>query len=108
MLLGYAMSEEGRLLSLLASGTHPGKLCRETPFRVNDDGLLMVGSTDIFWEDGEYIDLRDWKTTSEEECPCLVLRGAAQVLRLRDACLQEGKGTSREEDKDRHKLSQKP
>lgn len=69
MLLGYAMSEEGRLLSLLASGTHPGKLCRETPFRVNDDGLLMVGSTDIFWEDGEYIDLRDWKTTSEEDAP---------------------------------------
>ena len=69
MLLGYAMSDEGRLLSLLASGKYHGKLSRETPFRVNDGDLLMVGSTDIFWEEGEHIDLRDWKTTSEEDAP---------------------------------------
>ncbi len=69
ILLSFAESEEGRLLSRMASGKGPVKLWRETPFRVFDRDLLLVGSTDIFWEDNEYVRLRDWKTTTEETAP---------------------------------------
>ncbi len=69
ILYNYAMSEEGKMLSALLSQKGESKLWRETPFRVLDDGLLMVGSTDIFWEETDRICLRDWKTTTEEIAP---------------------------------------
>jgi hypothetical protein len=69
MLSDYAMSEEGKILLALSSQKGQHKLWRETPFRVLDHGLLMVGSTDIFWEEDDRICLRDWKTTTEEIAP---------------------------------------
>ncbi len=69
ILCDYAMSEEGKRLSAFLSQKGETRLWRETPFRVLDDGLLMVGSTDIFWEEADRICLRDWKTTTEETAP---------------------------------------
>jgi hypothetical protein len=57
------------MLSALSSQKGENKLWRETPFRVFDEGLLMVGATDIFWEEADRICLRDWKTTTEEIAP---------------------------------------
>lgn len=71
MLSEYAMSPEGKKLAALISEKSGMTLSRETPFRVLDRDLLMVGSTDIFWEDGETLHLRDWKTTLEEDSPDL-------------------------------------
>ena len=36
---------------------------------MQDKDLLLVGSADIFWEDENIINLRDWKTTSESFAP---------------------------------------
>ena len=70
LLLGYAATDEGLLLSKLVSdSTNDKKIFRETPFRVQDKDLLLVGSADIFWEDENIINLRDWKTTSESFAP---------------------------------------
>ncbi|MGE4445081.1 MAG: UvrD-helicase domain-containing protein [Synergistaceae bacterium] len=69
MLFEYANSDEGEMLSALSSQNGDKKLWRETPFRVLDRDLLMVGSTDIFWEEDDRIRLRDWKTTAEDVAP---------------------------------------
>ena len=69
MLFEYANSDEGGMLSALSSQNGDKKLWRETPFRVFDRDLLMVGSTDIFWEEDDRISLRDWKTTAEDVAP---------------------------------------
>ncbi len=69
MLSDYAKSEEGKTLSALIADKGLKKLWRETPFRVLDRDLLMVGSTDIFWDEKDSIRLRDWKTTSEDIAP---------------------------------------
>ena len=71
MLFEYGMSPEGKRLASMASEKSSVTLSRETPFRVLDGDLLMVGSTDIFWEDGEVLHLRDWKTTLEDDSPDL-------------------------------------
>ena len=61
---GYAMSEE----ELLCWHREPiRESLQETPFRVNDDGLRW--SDRPIFGGREYIDLRDWKTTSEEDAP---------------------------------------
>ncbi|NLV82556.1 MAG: UvrD-helicase domain-containing protein [Synergistaceae bacterium] len=65
MLSKFADSEEGKILARFTVD----KLYRETPFRVQDDNLLMVGATDIFWEDDQAVQIRDWKTTDEESAP---------------------------------------
>ncbi len=65
----YAESEEGKNLAQLACGENSKKLHRETAFRVQDGDLLLVGATDIFWEDSDGLHLRDWKTTAEEFAP---------------------------------------
>lgn len=62
-----AGGESANYRSLLAEGT--GKLYRETPFRVRDRDLILIGTTDLMWEDGEYVHIRDWKTTSAEFAP---------------------------------------
>ncbi|MDD4160164.1 MAG: 3'-5' exonuclease, partial [Synergistaceae bacterium] len=69
ILSAYAESEEGRTIAVLASAKDVKKLWRETPFRVHDRDLLMVGATDIFWEEENVIRLRDWKTTADETAP---------------------------------------
>lgn len=69
MLCKYANSAEGKTLSAIMAEKGAKKIWRETPFRVLDRGLLMVGSTDIFWEEEDCIRLRDWKTTAEEIAP---------------------------------------
>lgn len=69
MLYNYAKGEEAKTLSVLVIDKGTRKLWRETPFRVFDRDLLMVGSTDIFWEEKNYIRLRDWKTTAEDIAP---------------------------------------
>ena len=68
MFYEYAEGDEGRYLASLASGLNPS-LQRETPFRVQDGNLLLVGATDIFWEDPNGVHLRDWKTTAEDFAP---------------------------------------
>jgi len=65
----YSKTEEAHVLSDLAKGEGAVLLSRETPFRVQDRDLLLVGSTDIYWEDEDHIHLRDWKTTTEETAP---------------------------------------
>ena len=67
LLAGFAASETGRELAELASEN--GLLRRETPFRVQDGDLLLVGATDLLWKQGDAIHIRDWKTTSEELAP---------------------------------------
>ncbi len=70
MLADYSETDEGRRLRALAEqGRAP--LFRETPFRVRDGDLLLVGSVDLFWEDEDLIRLRDWKTATEETAPGL-------------------------------------
>ena len=69
ILENYSKTEEAHVLSDLAKDTAAGRLYRETPFRVQDLDLLLVGSTDIYWEDADHIYLRDWKTTTEETAP---------------------------------------
>ncbi len=64
----YSATDEGEFLKkYLSEGG--GTVMRETPFRVFDRGLVLVGATDIFWEDGSIINLRDWKTTPESSAP---------------------------------------
>ncbi|MCE5202499.1 MAG: UvrD-helicase domain-containing protein [Synergistaceae bacterium] len=65
----YALSTEGTSLAGLMVGPGSKLIMRETPFRVQDGDLLLVGATDIFWEDINGIHVRDWKTTSEEIAP---------------------------------------
>jgi len=69
MLSGYAATEEGGYLAYLASGRSSSRLYRETPFRVQDEDLLLVGATDVFWEDTDGVHLIDWKTTPESYAP---------------------------------------
>ncbi len=71
MLSEYSMSQEGKKLAAMITENSGMTISRETPFRVLDGDLLMVGSTDIFWEDGEVLHLRDWKTTLEDDAPDL-------------------------------------
>jgi len=68
MLREYAKSQEGMGLSSLLNN-HGHKVQRETPFRVQDGDLLLVGTTDIFWKDTNGFHLRDWKTTAEKAAP---------------------------------------
>lgn len=46
-----------------------GILMRETPFRVADGDLMLLGTTDLMWEDGEGVHIRDWKTVRAETAP---------------------------------------
>lgn len=68
MLSRFAESGEGKHLASLVSASKDA-VERETPFRVQDGGLLLVGATDIFWNDEDGLHLRDWKTTEEELAP---------------------------------------
>lgn len=69
MLENYAASAEGKFLRESLSDGENGIVMRETPFRVFDRGLILVGATDIFWEEERIINLRDWKTTPESSAP---------------------------------------
>ena len=70
LLSAYSISEEGISLAKFMSDPNLNKkIFRETPFRVQDDDLLLVGSADIFWEENGVVNLRDWKTTSESFAP---------------------------------------
>lgn len=67
LLFKFAESDEGENLKILNNSKDGLK--RETPFRVYDKELVMVGSIDIFWERDNSIHIRDWKTTKENIAP---------------------------------------
>lgn len=67
LLFNFAKSAEGKELAELSKKKNI--LQRETPFRVQDNKLLMVGATDIFWIDEYAVHIRDWKTSDEEFAP---------------------------------------
>lgn len=69
MLSEFSQSNEGINLARLFSNCDSRIFQRETPFRVQDGDLLLVGATDILWEDKDGLHLRDWKTTAEELAP---------------------------------------
>ena len=67
LLADFAASGAGNELAVLAAD---GELLkRETPFRVQDGDLLLVGATDLMWTQDGCLHIRDWKTTSEEAAP---------------------------------------
>lgn len=68
LLTEYSRSAEcAKFAALAADGARP--LMRETRFRVPDRGTLLVGSTDVFWQDQSGLHLRDWKTSAEKYSP---------------------------------------
>lgn len=66
MLSVYAAGADGKLMASLAAAA---SLVRETRFRVLDKPLVLVGSTDVMWEDDAYVHIRDWKTAAEDTAP---------------------------------------
>lgn len=66
MLSRYAGGDEGRKLARLAA---KDGLEREVSFNVPDEGLSLIGSVDIMWEEGDALHIRDWKTASESVAP---------------------------------------
>jgi len=66
MLAGLAATETGRKLAGLAA---KDALMRETPFRVQDGDLLLVGAVDAMWNEGSTLNILDWKTTAEDRAP---------------------------------------
>lgn len=62
----YAADPGGVKMAALAAA---GYLQREIPFRVHDGTLLLIGSIDLMWDDGEMIHIRDWKTAAAETAP---------------------------------------
>ena len=63
-LLNFADSEIGEEFRKLYA---EGRLKREVPFKVHiSDGIKLIGSFDIFWEDETGVHLRDWKTNPNE------------------------------------------
>lgn len=69
MLTAFAHTETAQKLRMLASEENKDVLMRETPFRVQDGNLLLVGSIDLYYEDADGIHVRDWKTTDELFAP---------------------------------------
>ncbi|MDO5116112.1 MAG: UvrD-helicase domain-containing protein [Synergistaceae bacterium] len=69
MLRGRCGGGEFPLLAKLAAAG--GALFRETPFRVPLNGTVLVGTTDLFWQDEKGLHLRDWKSAAEEFAPAL-------------------------------------
>jgi ATP-dependent helicase/nuclease subunit A len=67
MLAGLAATETGKKLALLAG--QKDVLLRETPFRVQDGDLLLVGAVDAMWNEGNTLNILDWKTTAEDRAP---------------------------------------
>lgn len=62
----YAAGADGKLMASLAA---EASLVRETRFRVLNKSLVLVGSTDVMWEDDAYVHIRDWKTAAEDTAP---------------------------------------
>lgn len=69
LMLNFSETEDGGNLARVYS-KNPEAICRETPFRVKDGDLLLVGSTDIFWKENCMLQLRDWKTAEESAAAC--------------------------------------
>ena len=69
LLNSYISREEGAFIRNCFANGENNIIFRETPFRVNDKGLILVGATDIFWELDGIINIRDWKTTPESCAP---------------------------------------
>lgn len=66
-LLQLAGSSAGlELRSLLERGI----LSREIPFRVKlDQGPILTGTMDLMWQDGDTVNIRDYKITAMEKAP---------------------------------------
>ena len=88
LLRQFAESDEGRQFAILASekqekqekleqlqkagkNSFYGSLRREMPFRVPVNGLILIGATDLYWEDEGGLHLRDWKSSREADAPSL-------------------------------------
>lgn len=69
ILRSYLNREEGAFIRNCFSKGENNIIFRETPFRVYDRGLILVGATDILWENDGIINIRDWKTTPESCAP---------------------------------------
>jgi ATP-dependent exoDNAse (exonuclease V) beta subunit len=65
-LLGFAATDECAALRGL---DREGALCRELSFAIPFHGASLVGSIDLYWEDGNGTHVRDWKITQAERAP---------------------------------------
>ena len=68
LLCDYAKTDEAKQFVQLAKN---GILRREMHFRVPilDGSLILTGSIDLFWKDGDSVHIRDWKSALEEKSP---------------------------------------
>ncbi|MDR1651592.1 MAG: UvrD-helicase domain-containing protein [Synergistaceae bacterium] len=54
---------------MLRKALESGRMARELSFSVDCDGINLIGSMDVFWEDELGCHVRDWKITPEGTAP---------------------------------------